>query len=118
VKSLIYALLGLLVTQVLYAADETVTSESGSVEISPGKFHEPCMSLRRGDTLRYQFNADQPLEFNLHYHPGGNVEYPIPVMLMEEGKGTFKPGSDFTYCLMWQNRTTENVRMSFSWSVG
>jgi len=117
VKILLPTLLGLFLAQVLFAAEETVTGDSGQVEISPGKFHEPCMSLRRGETLSYQFNADQPLEFNLHYHPGEKVEYPIPVMLMEEGKGTFKPGSDFTYCLMWQNRTTENVRMSFSWFV-
>ncbi len=33
-------------------------NNSGSVDISPGNIHEPCMTLSRGDTLAYEFHAD------------------------------------------------------------
>ena len=112
-NSILCALLSLLIAQQMLAAEP---AESGYVDIPPGTFHEPCMDLRRGDTLNYQVNADQPLEFNPHYHPGKKVEYPIPVMLMNEGKGTLKPGSDFAFCPMWENRSEEKVGMRFSWS--
>ena len=110
-KNLILALITVAMSPALAGNDRE------SADIPPGKIHESCMTLVHSDTLAYEFSADKPLEFNLHYHPGEVVEYPIPVMLTEEEKGTFQPGTDHKYCLMWKNSTREIVRLTYSWSV-
>ncbi len=51
-----------------YLAKSEGNSMQKDKEMSPGSVHEECMSLKKGQTLRYSFKAVSPLDFNIHYH--------------------------------------------------
>lgn len=43
---------------------------------APGGFVEWCGTLRRGLALTWRFDADGPLDSNIHYHDGDQVTSP------------------------------------------
>jgi hypothetical protein len=73
--------------------------------LAPGAFEELCFELDAGRTVRYQFDAGAPLEFNLHWHRGNNVLFPVRSGAVQRRAGTFTAERKEGYCLMWTNRT-------------
>ncbi len=75
-----------------------------SVTIEPKRVHEECVKLQAGDRRKYYWRADSPVDFNIHYHEGPEVSYPMKRDGMRGDGGTFtaKVGQD--YCWMWTAR--------------
>ena len=61
------------------------------------------MRLSAGDKIYYEFTSDSDLRFNIHYHQGKEVLYPVPVKLTSSEKAVFAPDARNHYCLMWKN---------------
>ena len=38
---------------------------------------EECVKLSAGASIRYVFESSAPVEFNIHFHRGDSVEYPV-----------------------------------------
>jgi len=74
--------------------------------VAPGKFFEWCTKLRRGDKVRWQFEAGSPLDFNVHYHEGKDVHYPARHDGIAKGEGTVDVAADQDYCWMWSSKRT------------
>ena len=77
--------------------------------LEPGKVHEECMKLDAGGKRRYHWKADGPVDFNIHYHRGSDVFYPVKRERMRGDGGTFTAKSSEEYCWMWtakEKRTT------------
>ena len=55
--------------------------------VPPGKFSELCATLRRGHVVAWQFRADAPTDFNIHYHVDKRVEYPEQLTQAKGGRG-------------------------------
>jgi hypothetical protein len=67
-------------------------------------FDERCLRLDAGEALRYRFRSTSPVDFNIHFHRGDDVFYPIRQTGITEGKGTFRAEAADDYCLMWKHR--------------
>jgi hypothetical protein len=71
------------------------------VELEPGKVHEECMRLEPGETRRYYWKSSAPVDFNIHFHRGAEVSYPVKRERMRGDGGTFTAKSGEEYCWMW-----------------
>lgn len=61
--------------------------------LAPGEVYEECMKLEKPQGLSYSYESSAPLDFNIHYHVGESVEYPIKKNANREFKGIFRPTS-------------------------
>ena len=71
------------------------------VRLAPGKVHEECLRVEAGAKRRYFWKADGPVDFNIHYHRGDEVHYPVRRDAMRGDGGTFTAPSAEDYCWMW-----------------
>lgn len=74
-----------------------------SLSVAPGKFAELCTRLTKGQSVRWTFLADQPLNFNVHYHVGKEVIYAARDDRVREQNGYLEVAEDQDYCWMWTN---------------
>lgn len=79
--------------------------------LEPGKSHEHCEKLAAGDERRYHWKSDGPMDFNIHYHVGDKVEYPVKRAAMRGDGGTFKAKVDQDYCWMWTSRAPKAAKV-------
>jgi hypothetical protein len=73
------------------------------VAVPAGKFAEVCGRLAKGDKVRWTYASRQPLAFNIHYHVGKDVEYPVKQEGSTRASGEFVAPLDQDYCWMWTN---------------
>lgn len=85
--------------------------------IPPGKVHEECMELGAPKNLSYSFNAKGSLNFNIHYHAGKDVFYPLKRDKVSAFQDEFRPTSKQEYCLMWSNPEKVPVLLSYTYKV-
>ena len=72
--------------------------------LEAGKMHEICARLAKGEKRRYHWKASGPVDFNIHYHEGNEVFYPVKRESMRGDGGTFVAKIDQDYCWMWTAR--------------
>ncbi len=75
------------------------------------------MSLSPGDRLYYKFTSSADLRFNIHYHEGNEVRYPVPVKLISIEEAVFEPESRNHYCLMWNNPLKKRVELKLHYQI-
>ena len=78
-------------------------------EIRPGKIAEECRHLVADERLRYRFEASTAVPFNVHFHRGNSVEYPVKVERTSKETSIFTASSAEEFCWMWTNETAEIV---------
>lgn len=94
------------------------TEESKPTIIKPGKFAEKCMAVTAAQKLEYQFTASKPVNFNIHFHVGDAVYYPVKREKTTAEADRFQPTkAKEDYCLMWENKTSEDVELKYSAKV-
>lgn len=86
-------------------------------KLEPSKAHEECMTLTPPQELIYSFKASSDLKFNLHYHVGKEVFYPIKHDKISENKGSFKPAIKQDYCLMWSNNSKSASTVAYEFEI-
>ena len=93
-------------------------SESGrfdySAPIAARKFVEICGSLNKNQSIAWSFKAEQPVNFNIHFHEGDEVTYPAKVEGVGSASGQLKPVIDQDYCWMWSNKTETPLNLKFT----
>jgi len=85
--------------------------------IKPGGIYEVCMLLSPDDRLYYEFTSNANLRFNIHYHEGNEVQYPVQVKLTSLEKAIFAPESRKNYCLMWENPVKNRVELNLHYQT-
>jgi hypothetical protein len=73
------------------------------VKIEPSRFYEVCLEMARNQTITYSFQADQVLDFDIHYHQDDAVIFPVKNTGLLGLTDSFTAPSAQTYCLMWTN---------------
>lgn len=88
-----------------------------NVDLLAGKAHEACKKLQAGDTIRWNFRASSPVDFNLHHHVENEVFMPVKKLAIKADKG--ERGIDQTndWCLMWTASKEQNAKISGTWST-
>ena len=80
-------------------------SQPFSVTIEAKKLHEECVTLQAGEKRKYYWKADGAVDFNIHYHDGPEVFYPVKRDGMRGDGGTFTASKGTQdYCWMWTAR--------------
>ena len=80
-------------------------------EIGPGKITEECRALRAGEVVNYWFEASGPVDFNVHFHRGDAVEYPVKEDATRKLTASFAAASTDEFCWMWSNRGASPVKL-------
>ena len=93
------------------------STASKTIELPAREFHEECLELTPRQRLSYAFRSAQPLDFNIHYHRGNDVFYPVQQKNVRAYKNTFVPRRNDGYCLMWTNATQGSVTLEYEFSV-
>ena len=73
--------------------------------VQPGKFLELCGGLAKGQTIGWSFDADQTLDFNVHFHEGKDVVFPEKQTAVTKASGTLNVALQQDYCWMWSNKS-------------
>ena len=78
---------------------------------SGGRFAEVCGKFEPGQTVAWKFEADLPLDFNIHYHEGKDVVYPEKGDAVVELAGRLLASTKQDYCWMWSNKKGAPARV-------
>jgi hypothetical protein len=71
------------------------------VSLAPKKIHEECARIEAGQSRRWHWKSSAPVDFNIHYHRGDDVFYPVKRDGMRGDGGTFTAKTGEDYCWMW-----------------
>lgn len=74
-----------------------------SVELEAGGIAEVCGELQAGERVSWAFEAGAELDFNIHYHAGDEVTYPVESPAVRSLADALTAAVDQTYCWMWAN---------------
>ncbi|HUQ27051.1 MAG TPA: hypothetical protein VM051_00570 [Usitatibacter sp.] len=74
------------------------------ISLDPRKVHEECVRMEAGEKRKYHWKSTAPVDFNVHYHRGAEVFYPIKRDGMRGDGGTFNAKTAEEYCWMWTAR--------------
>ena len=104
-------LLAALVSPAALAAEPETNArpKTFSTMLEAGKIHEECMRLGKGERRRYDWKADTAVDFNVHYHDGKEIFYPVKRDATRSGKGTFRAKIAQDYCWMWTAKVRTKV---------
>ena len=76
-----------------------------TASVQPGKFLELCGGLTQGQAIGWSFDADQALDFNVHFHEGKDVVFPEKQIAVTKASGTLNVALKQDYCWMWSNKS-------------
>ena len=100
----------LLATAALAAPmDDGGKAREFSHDLKPGAIAEECLRLPAGRSRSFEWAASAPVDFNIHYHQGEKVTYPVKANQQREGKGRFKAAASEDYCWMWTAKGAARV---------
>jgi hypothetical protein len=87
-------------------AASSAPGEAKSVDASvePKKPHEECVRMEKGDKRHYSWKSNGAVDFNVHYHEGPEVFYPIKRDGMRGDGGILTAKAAADYCWMWTAR--------------
>jgi hypothetical protein len=72
-----------------------------ALDLKPGRVHEECLTVDKGKTVDFEWSTTRPVDFNIHFHHGDEVSYPVKADNARQKKGRFSPGAKEGYCWMW-----------------
>ncbi len=96
--------------------DAEANIHHGIIKSGKDQIAEICPELKTGQTLNFQLDASLPILFNLHYHQGKKVAYPIPEKNLTKINQQFTAPVDNTYCLMWKTHL-DKTKVKYQYSI-
>ncbi len=87
------------------------------VSIASKKTHEDCFKMREGQTVDFEFRASQPMNFNLHYHQGSEVFFPLDIKKISIYSNSYIATRNDDFCLMWENVSAETAVLTRNFRV-
>jgi hypothetical protein len=82
-----------------------------ALSVPAGGFDEHCVNLAAGEQVRYRFRSSEPVDFNIHYHRGADVFYPVRSAATRSEDARFTAPAADAYCLMWERKGTGAARV-------
>ncbi len=82
--------------------------------IAPKQFLEVCDTIASGARVAWEFSSDAALDFNVHFHEGTAVRYPVKIDAVRSEAGVFKPKKTADYCWMWTNRGAQSASITLT----
>lgn len=106
----------LLATGIAFASAAEITWDDQGVfeyaaELESEGVVEVCGPLKAGDQATWAFNATDELDFNIHYHEGEEVVYPVQSKATSSLANKLVAPVDQTYCWMWTSQESASLRL-------
>jgi hypothetical protein len=76
-----------------------------ALHLPAGRLAEVCGKLPAGAKVQWQFDAGTALNFNIHFHDGPKVHYPVKQDGVTQSAGTLEAQVEQDYCWMWTNKS-------------
>ena len=86
--------------------------------IAPRKFLEVCGKIEKNSSVAWQFNANAPTDFNIHFHVGDKVTYPENRKNIAVANGTLAVPQAQDYCWMWNNYSAQPITLELDLKQG
>lgn len=80
--------------------------------LQAGKLTELCGKLTKGQKVNWSFKSDGPLSFNIHFHEGESVEYPVKQSDIAVAEGVLDVSKQQEYCWMWSNKGKDRATLT------
>ena len=103
-KSLLALLAACIAASAAAAPSKKPEDLAVDVNLPPKKVHEECARLEAGESRRWHWKSNAPVDFNIHYHRGDDVFYPVKRDAMRGDGGSFVAKTGEDYCWMWTAR--------------
>jgi hypothetical protein len=86
-----------------------------ALAVPAGKLAEVCGKLPAGAKVQWQFDAGTAMNFNIHFHDGPKVHYPVKQDGVAQSGGTLEAQVEQDYCWMWTNKsaTAATLKLEF-----
>jgi hypothetical protein len=84
--------------------------------LEPGIF-EDCFEMNAGQILEYSFEAEKPVNFNIHYHEDDKMFFPVSEDSVVSKRGTFIAEKKQYYCFMLTNPYQRVISFDYQLSV-
>ena len=91
----------------------TLRASSDTLSMAPFEFRELCLELGVQDEIQYDFQSDQPVEFDIHYHDGLAIRFPVKLRGTTLHAAPFVAEKDQSYCLMWFNKSLISASLTY-----
>ena len=91
----------------------TLRAPSDTLFMAPFEFRELCLELAVQDEVQYDFQSDQPVEFDIHYHDGLAIRFPVKLTGITVHAARFVAEKDQSYCLMWFNQSLTRTSLIY-----
>lgn len=91
--------------------------DSGINQIKPGGIHEECFSAKSGQKIIYSYYGSLPVDFNVHYHAGEKIYYPVERKGATLDDGTYVADHEDIYCLMWTNNQKASATLNYKYEI-
>jgi hypothetical protein len=85
-----------------------------AASVAPGKFVEACGKLAAGARIGWEFQADAPIDFNIHYHRGKETVFPEKLQQVATANATLNVPVAEDYCWMWTNKGQSPATVSWT----
>ncbi|GAA4364124.1 hypothetical protein GCM10023151_19950 [Kangiella marina] len=114
-KTLFLGSLTLLASSLPLVADDSSNKHFILVTTHQNEIGEICPEMDAGQTLSFDFQSNHDVEFNLHFHEGEKVSYPIEPHNVSSIKQSFEAPIKQTYCLMWKglNQDASKIKVKY-----
>jgi hypothetical protein len=99
---------------ILFSTNIGAVEVKKSLQIMPGKIHESCFVLDSNESIKYSFTTTSPIAFNIHYHLGEQVKYPVKINSVSTKSDIFKATIKQQYCQMWTNNGNQPIQLKYS----
>jgi hypothetical protein len=86
---------------------------SGTVSLAPFEFRERCFELMAKEGIEYEFVADMPVEFDIHFHDGFTVRYAVKRTAKSMRTTRFVADDNRSYCLRWFNKSLKKTTIKY-----
>jgi hypothetical protein len=91
----------------------TLRARADTVSLAPFEFRELCVALADKQKIEIEFQSGQPVEYDIHYHDGFTIRYPVRLTDVKTHADHFVAKSKRAYCLMWFNRGLEETSLKY-----
>lgn len=113
IRRLFYVALFFFLTLVAGCGGKHVV-DAGSITLAPDEIYEDCLDLTPAQVMTFSYGASAPVDFNVHYHAGEQVFYPVTRQQSSLWRdGSFQPKVPQLYCLMWSNVLDKTIELRF-----
>lgn len=85
-----------------------------ALDVPSRGFEEHCGRLEAGEQIRYHYRSSAEVDFNIHYHRGKDVHYPVRELASRSADASFTAPDSDDYCLMWERKGDSAARVEGS----